>query len=167
MNNYVRRYKMTNMFEKTLLGVLVVFLVLGSAVFISAGGLGIFGEEDARAKALELVPGVVTEVDVENKNGELIYEVDVSNENGDKEVTFDSEGNLLGVENEEADKPITGKPLEIASQVALDYIGEGRVTDTEIGDEEGYYEIEITLDGGREVDVHLDEDFNVLSTEYD
>jgi len=34
-------------------------------------------------------------------------------------------------------------------------------------DEEGYYEIEITLDNGKEMDVHLDENFNVLSVEYD
>lgn len=66
-------------------------------------------------------------------------------------------------ENEGPDVPITGDALEKASAVALEYVGEGRVTDTEVGDEEGYYEIEITLDDGRQIDVHLDEDFNVLS----
>jgi len=70
-------------------------------------------------------------------------------------------------EDEEEDAPITGSALERASRIALDYIGEGEVTDTEIGDEEGYYEIEITLDNGKEMDVHLDENFNVLSVEYD
>src|SRR3989344_2440045 len=69
------------------------------------------------------------------------------------------------VEDETEDVPITGNALETASAAALEYIGEGRVTDTEIGDEEGYYEIEITLDNGKEVDVHLDENFNVLSVE--
>ena len=63
--------------------------------------------------------------------------------------------------------PITGTALEKASASALAYIGEGRVTDTEIGDEEGYFEIEITLNSGNEVDVHLDENFKVLSTEYE
>lgn len=69
-------------------------------------------------------------------------------------------------ENEE-DLPITGSALERASAVALQYIGEGTVTDSEIDDEEGYYEIEITLDNGNEVDVHLDESFNVISTEWE
>ncbi len=69
------------------------------------------------------------------------------------------------IEDEAEDVPITGNALETASAAALEYIGEGRVTDTEIGDEEGYYEIEITLDNGKEVDVHLDENFNVLSVE--
>lgn len=65
------------------------------------------------------------------------------------------------------DTPITGTPLEKASAAALEYVREGRVTDTEIGDEEGYYEIEITLENGRQVDVHLDKDFKVLSTEWE
>lgn len=63
------------------------------------------------------------------------------------------------------DVPITGTALDKASAAALDYIGEGRVTGTEVGDEEGYYEIEITRDDGSQVDVHLDEAFNVLSHE--
>ena len=67
----------------------------------------------------------------------------------------------------EIEIPITGTPLEMASATALAYIGEGRVTDSELGDEEGYYEIEITLDDGQEVDVHLDINFNVLSTEWE
>ncbi len=68
-----------------------------------------------------------------------------------------------GAEGE--DVPITGDALDKASAAALDYIGEGEVTDTEVGDEEGYYEVEITRDDGSEVDVHLDENYNVLSHE--
>ncbi len=67
----------------------------------------------------------------------------------------------------EIEIPITGTPLEMASAAALAYIGEGRVTDSELGDEEGYYEIEITLNNGNQVDVHLDKNFNVLSTEWE
>lgn len=65
------------------------------------------------------------------------------------------------------DVPITGNALEQASAAALEYLGEGRVTETEVGDEEGYYEVEITRDNGRQVDVHLDEAFNVLGHEDD
>jgi hypothetical protein len=65
------------------------------------------------------------------------------------------------------DEPVTGEALERASEAALQVTGEGRVTGTEVGDEEGYYEIEITLDNGQQVDVHLDENFAVLGQEDD
>ena len=66
-------------------------------------------------------------------------------------------------EAEGADVPISGSALDTASAVALEHTGGGRVTETEVGDEEGYYEVEVTHDDGRQVDVHLDENFNVLS----
>ncbi len=65
------------------------------------------------------------------------------------------------------DVPITGAALDQASAAALDHLGGGRVTDTEVGDEEGYYEVEVTLDDGRQIDVHLDEGFSVIGTEAD
>jgi uncharacterized membrane protein YkoI len=52
-----------------------------------------------------------------------------------------------------------------AEAAALDYVGEGRVTGTEVGDEEGYYEVEVTFNDGTQVDVHLDENFQVISGE--
>ncbi len=63
------------------------------------------------------------------------------------------------------DQPITGPDLERASAAALVYVGEGRVTETEIEDEESYYEVEVTLDNGRQIDVQLDEAFNVVGTD--
>ena len=63
------------------------------------------------------------------------------------------------------DVPITGEALEQASAAALAETGGGRVTETEVGDEEGYYEVEVTLEDGSEVDVHLDESFAVLDVE--
>jgi uncharacterized membrane protein YkoI len=60
-------------------------------------------------------------------------------------------------------KPITGGALDKASAVALDHTNGGRVTDTEVGDEEGYYEVEVTRDNGSQVDVHLDRHFKVLA----
>ncbi len=66
-----------------------------------------------------------------------------------------------------ADVAISGSALERASAAALDYLGEGRITDTEVGDEEGFYEVEVTLPDGTQVDVHLDEDFTVLGEETD
>ncbi len=60
------------------------------------------------------------------------------------------------------DTPITGPALAEASAAALAHTGEGRVTDTEVGDEDSFYEVEVTLDDGTEVDVQLDEDFVVV-----
>jgi hypothetical protein len=68
-------------------------------------------------------------------------------------------------EEDESDRPITGEALDRASAAALEFTGGGRVTDTEVGDEEGYYEIEVTLEDGSQVDVHLDENFNVIGQE--
>ena len=63
----------------------------------------------------------------------------------------------------EVERPISGPDLERASRVALDHLGGGVVTGTEIEDEDSYYEIEVTLDDGRQVDVQLDEHFAVVS----
>jgi uncharacterized membrane protein YkoI len=62
---------------------------------------------------------------------------------------------------------LTGTELDRASSAALDAVGEGRVTDTERGDEEGAYEVEVTKDDGTQVDVHLDEGYQVLSQDAD
>ena len=61
----------------------------------------------------------------------------------------------------------TGSNIDKAKSIALDQTNGGRVTGTEVGDEEGYYEVEIIKDDGSQVDVHLDRDFNVLSTPAD
>jgi uncharacterized membrane protein YkoI len=68
---------------------------------------------------------------------------------------------------EKPDTPITGIALEKASVAALNYLGQGKVTETEIEDEESYYEVEVTLDNGHEIDVQLDESFNVVGTDTD
>ena len=60
-----------------------------------------------------------------------------------------------------------GSNIDKAKSIALDQTNGGRVTGTEVGDEEGYYEVEVIKDDGSQVDVHLDRDFNVLSTPAD
>ncbi len=64
-------------------------------------------------------------------------------------------------------QPITGTALARASEVALASTGGGRVTETEVGDEDSYYEVEVTLAGGRQMDVQLDKSFSVVSTKAD
>jgi uncharacterized membrane protein YkoI len=70
-------------------------------------------------------------------------------------------------ENEGPDVPISGDALDQASRAALEFTGEGTVTETEVGDEESMYEVEVTLDDGSQVDVQLDEDFTVVGSEHD
>src|SRR5688572_29530574 len=70
-------------------------------------------------------------------------------------------------DDEDAARPISGRALEKASAAALAHTGEGRVTDTEAGDEEGAYEVEVTKDDGSQVDVHLDASFHVIGAQAD
>jgi uncharacterized membrane protein YkoI len=72
-----------------------------------------------------------------------------------------------GGDDDATDTPITGTDLQKASAAALAETGGGRVTGTEVGDEESYYEVEVTLDGGGQVDIQLDESFNVVGSEGD
>ena len=157
---------------KTILVVFVMALIGASALLVTAiTQQHAINEAEAKAIAQRTIEGEITEVEIESDPA--VYEVEVNKDGAVQEVTISAQtGEVLSVEedddsNEGPDVPITGIALERASAVALAYIGEGRVTDSEIGDEEGYYEIEIRLNNGREVDVHLDENFNVLSTEYD
>ncbi len=57
--------------------------------------------------------------------------------------------------------------LAHASAAALAHLGEGTVTETEVEDEESYYEVEVTKDDGTQVDVQLDESFTVVGAEDD
>jgi hypothetical protein len=68
---------------------------------------------------------------------------------------------------DDSEAPIDGAALEQASAAALAHTGEGTVSDTEVGDEESYYEVEVTLDDGSQVDVQLDRDFTVVGDEAD
>ncbi|MGH8822953.1 MAG: hypothetical protein ACRDVN_00545 [Jiangellaceae bacterium] len=70
-------------------------------------------------------------------------------------------------DDDETEQPISGDALQQASEAALEHTGGGTVTGTEVGDEESLYEVEVTLDNGRQVDVQLDESFAVVGTEGD
>ena len=67
----------------------------------------------------------------------------------------------------DTDTPITGQARERAEAAALAHTGGGTVTETEAGDEESAYEVEVTLDDGTQVDVQLDENFDVVGSEGD
>ena len=103
-------------------------------------------QDESQAESTEPAPG-------ETSNGAAS---EAENESGDSSAEDAAEG---------PDIPITGPDLERATQAALEYLGEGRVTETEIEDEESYYEVEVTLANGRQIDVQLDEAFKVVGTD--
>jgi uncharacterized membrane protein YkoI len=72
-----------------------------------------------------------------------------------------------GGDDDGTDTPIHGSALDKASAAALDATGGGTVTETETGDEESYYEVEVTRDDGSQIDVQLDRGFNVVGQEGD
>jgi uncharacterized membrane protein YkoI len=71
-----------------------------------------------------------------------------------------------GRDDDATDTPISGRALERVKAAALADTP-GRVTETEVGDEESYYEVEVTRPDGSQVDVQLDRDFNVVSSSTD
>lgn len=76
-------------------------------------------------------------------------------------------GAAIAAGGDDSEPPITGEALVKASEAALAHTGGGTVTETEVGDEESYYEVEVTMDDGRQIDVQLDEAFNVVGDEID
>jgi uncharacterized membrane protein YkoI len=73
----------------------------------------------------------------------------------------------VGGDDDGSDKAITGTALDQAKAAALAHTGGGKVTETEAGDEEGAYEVEVTMPDGGQVDVHLDKSFHVLNQSAD
>lgn len=70
-------------------------------------------------------------------------------------------------DDDAGERPITGSALDRANSAALEHVGEGKVTETEVGDEESLYEVEVTRDDGSQVDVQLDRGFEVVGDETD
>jgi uncharacterized membrane protein YkoI len=71
-----------------------------------------------------------------------------------------------GGDNDATDRAITGGALDRAKAAALADTP-GKVTETEVGDEESYYEVEVTRPDGSQVDVQLDRDFRVVGSQAD
>jgi uncharacterized membrane protein YkoI len=74
---------------------------------------------------------------------------------------------IAGNDDDGTERPIRGDALDRASAAALEHTGGGRVTETERGDEESLYEVEVTREDGSQVDVQLDRDFQVVGAEGD
>jgi uncharacterized membrane protein YkoI len=72
-----------------------------------------------------------------------------------------------GDDDDAGDRAIIGAARDRAAAAALAHTGGGRVTETEVGDEESLYEVEVTRADGSQVDVQLDGDFHVVGEEAD
>ena len=75
-------------------------------------------------------------------------------------------GAVLAVSGDD-DRPLQGNALERATAAALDHVGGGRIIETEIGDDGAAYGVEIQRSDGSVVEVNLDQNFQVISTEGD
>jgi hypothetical protein len=65
------------------------------------------------------------------------------------------------------DKSLTGSDLERATVAALEHTGGGTVTESEIGDDGAAYSVEVRLSDGRQVEVQLDANFEVIGSTAD
>jgi uncharacterized membrane protein YkoI len=74
---------------------------------------------------------------------------------------------IAGSDDDGTERPIRGNALDRATAAALEHTDGGRVTETEVGDEESRYEVEVTRADGSQVDVQLDRDFQVVGAEGD
>jgi uncharacterized membrane protein YkoI len=69
--------------------------------------------------------------------------------------------------NGDSDTPLTGSVLERASAAALARTGGGTVVDSETGDDGAAYGVEVRTRDGKQVEVSLDADFNIVGQEAD
>jgi hypothetical protein len=74
---------------------------------------------------------------------------------------------VAGGDDDGSERAISGTALDRAGKAALAATGGGKVTETEAGDEESYYEVEVTRADGIQVDVQLDRDFQVVGQSAD
>jgi uncharacterized membrane protein YkoI len=65
------------------------------------------------------------------------------------------------------EQPLTGSTLERATDAALAHTGGGTVVETETGDDGAAYSVEVQLGDGSQVEVNLDESFEVIGQEAD
>jgi hypothetical protein len=76
-------------------------------------------------------------------------------------------GVAVATGGDDSEPPIGGTALERARAAALGHVGRGRVSETEVGDEESLYEVEVTRPDGTQIDVQLDRGFHVVGSEAD
>jgi hypothetical protein len=76
-------------------------------------------------------------------------------------------GTALAIGGGDDDPPLAASTLEEATAAALESTGGGTVVDSEAGDGGEAYEVEVRLEDGRQVEISLNQTFEVLGTEAD
>jgi uncharacterized membrane protein YkoI len=76
-------------------------------------------------------------------------------------------GMAVAASSGDDEQPLTGSTFDRAVDAALEETGGGTVTETEAGDDGAAYSVEVRLDDGSQVEVNLDENFNVVDQEAD
>jgi len=71
---------------------------------------------------------------------------------------------VAGASNE---RSLRGSDGNKATAAALEHTGEGRVNETEVGDDGAAYGVEVLLDDGSQVEVQIDSNFEVTGVEAD
>jgi hypothetical protein len=69
--------------------------------------------------------------------------------------------------NADDDAQLEGVSRDKAVAAAKAHVGEGEVTDTEVGDDGAAYGVEIRKPDGTQIEVNLDKDYRVTGTEAD
>lgn len=111
--------------------------------------------------------GTVTETEMGDDGAAFGVEV-LSSGGREVEVNLDRSLNVIGQEADEGDDgELTGAIRDQVVAAALKATGGGTVTDTEMGDDGAAYGVEVLLSDGREVEVNLDRNLNVISQETD
>jgi hypothetical protein len=67
----------------------------------------------------------------------------------------------------EDERPLTGSAHDRATAAALEHVGGGAVTETEVGEDGAAYEVGVRRADGSEVEIKLDANFDVTGTERD
>jgi uncharacterized membrane protein YkoI len=126
--------------------------------------------DQAVAAALKATGGG-TVTDTETGDDGAAYGVEVLISGGrEVEVNMDRNLSVIGQEagNDRGDDDeLTGAIRDRVIAAALKATGGGTVTDTETGDDGAAYGVEIRLADGREVEVNLDRNLNVIGQEVD
>jgi uncharacterized membrane protein YkoI len=126
--------------------------------------------DQAVAAALKATGGG-TVTDTETGDDGAAYGVEVLLSGGrEVEVNLDRNLSVIGQETDDDsgdDDELTGAIRDQVIAAALKATGGGTVTDTETGDDGAAYGVEVRLADGREVEVNLDRNLNVIGQEAD
>jgi uncharacterized membrane protein YkoI len=154
-------------------------LALGGAALAGAspndvtGGDELTGSTYDRAEKAALAETGGGKVTDSERDGQT-YEVEVTKDGKETDLRLDENFKVVTTEaddegeDNDADQELTGATLDRASKAALAKTGGGKVTGAERDSENGAtYEIEVTKADGSQVDVRLDESFNVVVVEGD